>query len=157
MPNHSALGRSLEVVSRRITLWTGSSWAFLIAAAGVVAWALSGPLFGFSDSWQLVVNTTTTIITFLMVFLIQRSQNKDSRAIHLKLNEILAAMEGASNRLVDVENLSEEDLRVLHTFYARLAEMAKRDSSLTRSHSIDEAEQGHRSKLKARPHITARP
>src|SRR4051794_36519031 len=128
MRNHSAIGRSLEEVSRRITLWTGSSWAFVVAAAGVLAWALSGPLFGFSDTWQLVVNTTTTIITFLMVFLIQRSQNKDSRAVHLKLNEILAAMEGASNRLVDIENLSEEDLRVLHAFYARLSEMARQDS-----------------------------
>jgi low affinity Fe/Cu permease len=156
MATQSSFGRALERISHRITVWTGSSWAFLAAAAGIVAWGASGPVFGFSDTWQLVVNTSTTIITFLMVFLIQRSQNKDSRAVHLKLNEIIAAMEGASNRLVDIEELSEDDLGVLHKYYAKLSAMAKRDVSLTKSHSIDEAEHGHRSKLKARPHLTSK-
>jgi low affinity Fe/Cu permease len=96
-----------------------------------------------------VINTGTTIVTFLMVFLIQRSQNKDSLALHLKLNELVAAMEGASNRLIDVEDLEEHELTVLHKHYARLATMAKRDFTLTRSHSIEEAEQRHKRKLGA--------
>ena len=97
-------------------------------------------MFHFSDTWQLVINTGTTIVTFLMVFLIQRAQNKDSLAIQLKLNEIVAAMPGASNRLIDVEDLSEDDLKRLHQFYSRLAEMAKHEVDLRRSHSIEEAE-----------------
>jgi low affinity Fe/Cu permease len=104
---------------------TGSSIAFLLAASVVLVWALSGPVFGFSETWQLVINTGTTIVTFLMVFLIQKSQNKDSKAIHLKLNELIAAMEGASNRLVDVEDISEEEMDQLHMFYTRLASLAK--------------------------------
>ena len=102
-----------------------------------------GPLFGYSDTWQLVINTGTTIITFLMVFLIQRAQNKDSMAIQLKLNELVAAVEGASNRLIDVEDLSEEELVALHRFYGKLAGMAKNDESLTASHSVEEAEARH--------------
>ncbi len=103
-----------------------------------------GPLFQFSDTWQLVINTGTTIVTFLMVFLIQRTQNKDSLAIHLKLNEIVAAIPGASNRLIDVEDLSEAELMQLHRFYGRLAEIAKHEADLLRSHSIDEAEAHHK-------------
>jgi low affinity Fe/Cu permease len=147
MPHHTTLGRSLEHISHRVTLWTGSSWAFTIALGAVVGWAATGPLFHYSDTWQLVINTSTTVVTFLMVFLIQRSQNKDSRAIHLKLNEIVSAIEGASNRLIDIEDLSEDELRTLHTYYGSLAEMAKRDISLTKSHSIEEAAAGHREKL----------
>src|SRR6201990_1747453 len=89
----------------------GSRWAFLRAGLVIVVWAVTGPVFHFSDTWQLVINTGTTIVTFLMVFLIQRAQNKDSRAMQLKLNEIVAAMEGASNRLINVEDLSEEEIR----------------------------------------------
>src|SRR5438067_2326043 len=98
----------LERVSTWATRWTGSSAAFAIAVAVIVVWAATGPIFKFSDTWQLVINTGTTIVTFLMVFLIQRQQNKDSLAIHLKLNEVLAALEGASNRLINVEDLTEE-------------------------------------------------
>ena len=87
-----------------------------------------------------MINTGTTIVTFLMVFLIQRSQNKDALALHIKLNELVAAMEGASNRLIDVEDLTEQELRVLHEHYARLAAMAKREINLTKSHSVEEAE-----------------
>src|ERR1051325_2332377 len=93
----------LERASRWATRWAGSSAAFGIAVGTIVVWGVTGPLFGFSDTWQLVINTGTTIVTFLMVFLIQRSQNKDSQALHLKLNEIVAALEGASNRLINVE------------------------------------------------------
>lgn len=121
------------------TLWTGSSWAFALALAIVLVWLVTGPVFDYSNTWQLVINTGTTIVTFLMVFLIQRSQNKDSLSIQLKLNEIVAAVEGASNRLINVEDLSEEEVTILHQHYLRLAELTKLSQSLTESHSIEEA------------------
>src|SRR5438128_1330491 len=99
------------------TVWTGTSWAFAFALGIILAWLASGPIFNYSDTWQLVINTGTTVVTFLMVFLIQRSQNKDFVAIQLKLNEIVAALEGASNRLINVEDLSEEEVRTLHQHY----------------------------------------
>jgi low affinity Fe/Cu permease len=137
----AARGRGwLERMARRVTNWSGTSQAFAAAVAVVVIWALLGPVFHFSDTWQLVVNTGTTIVTFLMVFLIQRSQNKDSQAIHLKLNEIVAAVQGASNRLINVEDLTEEEVLLLHRYYQRLTDLAKRDASLTQSHSIEEAD-----------------
>lgn len=141
------LSLALERFSHKITEWVGSSAAFAIAVGVIVAWAAIGPLFGFSDTWQLVINTGTTIITFLMVFLIQRSQNKDSKAVALKLNEIVAALEGASNRLIDVEELSEEELETLQQHYRKLVSMAKKDLSLTQSHSVEEAGERHKSKL----------
>jgi low affinity Fe/Cu permease len=144
----SALGQRLERWSRLVTNWTGSSWAFAVAVLVVVVWLATGPIFHYSDTWQLVINTGTTIVTFLMVFLIQRAQNKDALAVHLKLNEIVAAINGASNRLIDVEDLSEADLVRLHHFYRRLAEMAKRDFELGRSHSVEEADALHRRKRK---------
>jgi low affinity Fe/Cu permease len=125
------------------TRWTGSTMAFILATAFVVVWLISGPLFHWSDTWQLVANTITTIITFMMVFLIQRTQNKDALAMQLKLNEVVAAIEGASNRLIDVEDLSEVELRTLHQHYAKLAAMAKEARRLTESHSIEEAEARH--------------
>jgi len=130
----------LERAARAVTAWTGTSQAFACAVGVVMVWALLGPVFGFSDTWQLVINTGTTIATFLMVFLIQRSQNKDSQAIHLKLNEIVAALQGASNRLINVEDLTEQEVQTLHRHYQLLSEIAKRDGSLTQSHSIEEAE-----------------
>ena len=99
----SRIGRLLEEVSQWATHWTGSSWAFTFAVLVIVAWLITVPLFDFSDTWQLVINTGTTIVTFLMVFLIQRAQNKDALAIQLKLNEIVASLQGASNRLIDIE------------------------------------------------------
>ena len=140
-------GNWLERFSCKATEWTGSSPAFGLAVASIIVWAATGPLFHFSDTWQLVINTSTTIVTFIMVFLIQRSQNKDAQAVHLKLNELVAAMEGASNRLVMVEDLSEDELRVLKKHFERLGDDAKRDASLTESHSIDEAEGRHFRKL----------
>jgi low affinity Fe/Cu permease len=139
----------LERFSSAVTRSTGSTPAFIVASTIVLVWALTGPLFGFSDTWQLVINTGTTIVTFLMVFLIQRSQNKDSLATQLKLNELVAAIKGASNRLIDVENLSEDELRVLHRHYTRLVMMAKKEADLTSSHSIEEADARHTSKRKA--------
>jgi low affinity Fe/Cu permease len=126
-----------------VTHWTGSTVGFIAAVLVIIAWGLTGPIFHWSDTWQLVINTGTTIITFLMVFLIQRSQNKDSLAIQLKLNELVAAMAGASNRLISVEDLSEQDLHVLHIHFQRLAEMARHEEHVTESHSIEEAEARH--------------
>jgi len=140
----------LERMSRKATIWTGSSWAFGLAVAIILVWVVTGPLFRFSDTWQLVINTGTTIVTFLMVFLIQRSQNKDSLAIHLKLNELVAAVEGASNRLISAEELSEDDVRILTEHFRRLVELAQKDEELTCSHSIEEAEPRHARKRKAR-------
>jgi low affinity Fe/Cu permease len=135
-----------------ITCAAGSSKAFIAAVAVVAIWAVSGPIFGFSNTWQLVINTGTTIVTFLMVFLIQQSQNKDGLAIQLKLNELVAALDGASNRLISVESLSQHDLEVLQAHYERLAAMARESSDIGESHSIDEAERRHHDKAgTARP------
>ena len=147
----SRLGQALEHAAQGAARWTGSSWAFFLAATIIAVWLMTGPLVHFSDTWQLVINTGTTIVTFLMVFLIQRAQNKDSLAIHLKLNEIVAAVRGASNRLIDVEDLSEEELRVLHRHFQALARMAKGDSDLFQSHSVDEAESRHERKREQEP------
>ena len=135
-----------ENIAHRAIAFGGSTTAFIIALSLVIAWLMIGPLFDFSDSWQLVINTGTTIITFLMVFLIQRMQNKDSRAVHLKLNELVAALHGPSNRLIEVETLSERDLEILSKYYGKLAEMAKKERNLESSHSIEEAEGLHRIK-----------
>ena len=137
---------ALERFAAAATRWTGGSLAFAIACGIILAWLITGPMFGYSDTWQLVINTGTTVITFLMVFLIQRSQNKDALAIQLKLNELVAAVQGASNRLIDVEDLSEKELVALHTYYERLVTMARKDASLTQSHSIEEAEERHKRK-----------
>jgi len=144
------VGLALEQFATSVTTWTGSTSAFAFATAVVVGWALTGRLFHYSDTWQLVINTGTTIATFLMVFLIQRSQNKDALALHLKLNELVAAVEGASNRLIDIEDLTEGELSVLHDHYAKLAALATRELNLTKSHSIDEAEARHKWKTAKR-------
>ena len=133
----------LERFARRATAWAGSSAAFALAAGLVIGWAVLGPITGWSVAWQLWMNTVTTIVTFLMVFLIQRSQNKDSAAVHLKLNEMVASARGASARLLNVEDLSEADLATLHRHYAHLAELAKSAGSILESHSIEEAEARH--------------
>ncbi|HEV7783289.1 MAG TPA: low affinity iron permease family protein [Chitinophagaceae bacterium] len=117
----------------------GSTGAFIVALVLVVLWGVTGPLFHFSSGWQLVINTGTTIITFLMVFLIQKAQNKDSLAIQLKLNELVAAHEFASNRLVNVENMSEDELKVIQKYYGKLSNLASKDETLQQSHSIEEA------------------
>jgi low affinity Fe/Cu permease len=148
----NGLSQILERFSRKATEATGTSTAFILACTVIIVWIVTGPLFKFSDTWQLVINTGTTIVTFLMVFLIQRSQNKDALAIHLKLNEIVAALEGASNRLIDVEDLTEAEIKTLHTHYKRLVDMAKADLKLTTSHSIEEAEARHNFKHKKHKH-----
>jgi len=148
----SKFGQFLERLSLSATQVTGTSMAFILALLVIIVWGLTGPIFKFSDTWQLVINTGTTIVTFLMVFLIQRAQNKDALAIHLKLNEIVAAMEGASNRLIDVEDLTEEEIRVLHQYFKRLAHMSKEDILITQSHSIEEAATRHQRKHKIHRH-----
>jgi low affinity Fe/Cu permease len=139
-----------ERAAASITKATGSSTAFLIAVAVILIWAVTGPIFRYSDTWQLVINTGTTIITFLMVFIIQQSQNKDSLAIQLKLNELIACEERASNRLIDVEDLTQEELEVLKKFYVRLSELAEQEKDLFSSHSVDEATGRHKHKLSIR-------
>jgi low affinity Fe/Cu permease len=146
---HNSFGRWLEHLATSVTHWTGGTSAFAIAAATIVIWLVTGPFFGYSDTWQLIINTGTTIVTFLMVFLIQRSQNKDSLAIHLKLNEIVAALDGASNRLIEVESFSEDELNLLRRHYHTLVTMAAHDVTLTKSHSVEEAGVRHRRKIRA--------
>jgi low affinity Fe/Cu permease len=145
----SGFGAVCERISTSATAWTGSTPALVAAISMLFLWLLTGPAFHFSDTWQLVMNTITSIITFIMVFLIQRTQNKDSLALQLKLNELVAAMHGASNRLIDVEELSEDELKVLHRYYQRLTEMAKTDEDLGKSHSVEEAQQRHKVKRSA--------
>ena len=120
-----------------VTRWAGSPIAFSFALLTVLVWALTGPLFHFSATWQLVINTGTTIVTFLMVFLIQQSANKDSVALHLKLNELLAANKNASNRMIGIEDLDEQDLREVAALYVKLAERAA-EGAQKQPHSIDE-------------------
>src|SRR5437868_4820407 len=143
-------GTWLERMSAKATVWAGSSWAFGLAVVIILAWAVTGPIFKFSDTWQLVINTGTTIVTFLMVFLIQRTQNKDSLAIHLKLNELVAAMGGASNRLISAEDLTEEEVKVLREHFRKLVELAREEGDISCSHSIEEAHPRHARKKSAR-------
>jgi low affinity Fe/Cu permease len=142
---HRRTGK-LERFSEAAMHWTGTDAAFGIALAIVIVWALLGPVFHLSDTWQLTINTGTTIVTFLMVFLIQRSQNKESLAIHLKLNEIVAALNGASNRLIDAERFSEKDLETLQKHYKELAQLARAEGDVTESHSVEEARERHSTK-----------
>ncbi|HUS00437.1 MAG TPA: low affinity iron permease family protein [Chitinophagaceae bacterium] len=134
--------------SNIVTKATGKPGAFIIACVVILIWAITGPIFGFSDTWQLVINTGTTIITFLMVFVIQHSQNKDTLAIQLKLNELIAANPDASNRLVAIEQLTAEELDVIRKFYTHLAQTAKNESDVFSTHSLDEAQQNTNSKSK---------
>ena len=143
-----APARAFERFASAATRFTGSVPAFAMALGIIVVWAVTGPLFHFSDTWQLVINTGTTIVTFLMVFLIQQTQNKDGLAIQLKLNELVAALDGASNRLISVEHLTAEELEILQAHYQRLAQRAKEALDTRESHSIDEAERRHKSKIR---------
>ncbi len=136
-----------ERFSNHVTRLTGSSMAFVLALSVVLVWLATGPLFDYSDTWQLVINTGTTVVTFLMVFLIQKSQNKDGRAMQLKLNELIAASTEASNRLVDVESLTEYELLTLSRYYATLAKESAKALNIHESHSVEEAMGGTRKKV----------
>jgi low affinity Fe/Cu permease len=133
------LNHRLERFSRMVTHWAGSSWAFAIALGTVVLWAVSGPIFSFSETWQLVINTGTTIVTFLLVFLIQRAQNKDALAIQVKLNELLASQQGASNRLINVEDWGEDEVVALHKRFNELSQKLSETERDGEVHSIREA------------------
>ena len=135
---HSAWLAAFDRFASGVTRWAGSPLAFGCAFLTILVWALVGPVFHYSEDWQLLINTGTTIVTFLMVFLIQQSQNKDSVAVHLKLNELLAANRQASNRMIGIEQLDEQDLREVAGFYLRLAERAKCVGVDKQVHSIDE-------------------
>jgi low affinity Fe/Cu permease len=141
---------AFEKFATHVSKAAGSTTAFIGAFLIVVAWAASGPVFNYSETWQLVINTGTTIITFLMVFLIQKAQNKDSLAIQLKLNELVASNELSSNSLVDIESMTEEEMIIVQKYYQRLSELAKKDESIRTSHSIAEAHQQHERKDKNR-------
>lgn len=110
--------------SQKTSDLVGSPWAFIVAVVIILVWAVTGPIFGFSDTWQLIINTGTTIVTFLMVFLIQNTQNRDAKAIHLKLDELIRAMEHARNNLVDLEDLSDDELAKLQDQFRRFREQA---------------------------------
>ncbi len=148
---HNRAGLLFERLSLAAIEWAGSTWAFAMAVLVILAWIVTGPVFGFSDTWQLVINTGTTIVTFLMVFLIQRAQNKESKAVQLKLNEIVAAIQGASNSLIDVETLSEAEIDALREHYGELARLATARSRILESHSIEEARGRSEAKLGAKP------
>jgi low affinity Fe/Cu permease len=111
--------------AHRSSILLGSAWAFCGAVLVIVVWLVTGPTFHFSDTWQLIINTATTIVTFLMVFLIQNTQNRDAKAMHLKLDELIRAVKGARNQLVDLENLSDEDLKKLEQQFQRLRKQAE--------------------------------
>lgn len=144
------LSALFQKMSNKVTKATGSPMAFISALAIIIIWGVTGPIFGFSDTWQLVINTGTTIVTFLMVFIIQQSQNKDTIAIHLKLNELIACNERASNRLIDIEDLTEEELDKIKKFYIKLAELAEKENGVTTTHSLSEAENMHAFKKRSK-------
>lgn len=141
---------AFEWFAGHATRGAGSPIAFALAVGVVIVWAVTGPMFGYSETWQLVINTATTIITFVMVFLIQQTQNKDSLAVHLKLNELLASHRHASSRLVSIEDLDEEDLKKLAAFYRQLSVLAERESDIEETHGLDDALQTHVAKQEAR-------
>ena len=142
------LFKTFDRFSNKVTKATGSPVAFMIAVGVVLLWALTGPIFKFSDTWQLVINTGTTIITFLMVFVIQQSQNKDTMALHLKMNELIAASRTASNRLIDAEDLGEEELTAIKNFYIELSKLSQKEKNIFATHSVDEARKNHAIKVK---------
>jgi low affinity Fe/Cu permease len=123
---------AFRVFAHRSSVMLGSAWAFTGAVLVIVVWLVTGPTFHFSDTWQLIINTATTVITFLMVFLIQNTQNRDAKAIHLKLDELIRAVKGARNQLVDLENLSDEELKKLEKQFQRMRKLAENDGSPSR-------------------------
>ena len=136
-----------DQMATKVTKASGKPAAFILACLLIIMWGITGPLFHYSDTWQLVINTSTTIITFLMVFIIQQTQNKDTIALQIKLNELIASSELASNRLVNAEDLTSDDLEMLKKFYTKLSVLAQKDKDLHKSHSLDEAVARHERKL----------
>ncbi len=144
--NQKSFSKFFDTMANKITRAAGKPAAFIIAVLVVVIWALLGPVFHYSDTWQLVINTSTTIITFLMVFVIQQTQNKDTAALHLKMNELIASSPQASNRLVVIEELTEEELEIIKKYYIKLSQLAKKEADIHSTHSLDDAQQNHANK-----------
>ncbi len=130
---------SFRIFARRSSIVLGSAWAFTLAIVIILIWGLTGPAFHFSDTWQLIINTGTTIVTFLMVFLIQNTQNRDSKAVNLKLDEVIRAIKGARNELVNLESLCDEDLMKLEKQFKRIRKKAERDGEHSREIELSEA------------------
>src|SRR5262249_47913261 len=147
----SALTQQFSRFAHAISVWTGHPLAFLLAVVLVVVWILTGPIFHYSDTWQLVINTGTTIVTFLMVFLIQNTQNRDTLAIQLKLSELVLAMKGAENKFAAIEDLSDEELEEFHNDCRARAEMTRQHIEGRKSDSPKNGGK-HRAKLSARSH-----
>jgi low affinity Fe/Cu permease len=142
-PKNDGLSRKFEHISNFITKASGKPATSVGSIVLVLVWAATGPIFNYSENWQLIINTSTTIITFLMVFVIQMSVNKDTMAVQIKLNELIAANKQASNRLIDVEDLTAAELEVLKKFYVKLSKLAEQEKDIFSSHSIDEAKKVH--------------
>ncbi len=138
-----------ENFAGKITWVSGKPVSFLVAFGFILVWGIAGSLFHFSDTWQLVINSVTSIVTFLMVFLIQQAQNKDSQAIQLKLNEVVAALKGASNRLINIEDSSGKEVKVLKSYYDQLAEIAEKEESILEAHSMEDARENQEVKERA--------
>lgn len=145
-PKASKFTLFFENFASKITWASGRPGAFIVSMVFVLMWGITGPLFRYSDTWQLVANTVTSIITFLMVFLIQQSQNKDSQAIQLKLNEIVAALKGASNRLINIEDLTDEELKTLKTYYDQLSDISEKEETILEAHSLEDARENQAAK-----------
>jgi len=139
----NAFALFFDQMATNITKASGKPAAFVMACLLILIWGTTGPVFHYSDTWQLVINTSTTIITFLMVFIIQQTQNKDTIALQIKLNELIASSEAASNRLISAEDLTTEELEVLKKFYTRLSALAEKEQDIHTSHSLDEADIRH--------------
>jgi low affinity Fe/Cu permease len=150
MKKKKTIGDKFDRFSGYVTRITGSPSAFITALGIILLWAVTGPLFHYSDTWQLAINTGTTIVTFLMVFVIQQAQNKESMAMQLKLNELIAATKGASNRVIDIEDLTDEELKALKKFYIKLSKLAEKSADIGATHSVDEAEKNEAFKKRAR-------
>jgi low affinity Fe/Cu permease len=134
-----AVSDAFRVFARRSSITLGSAWAFAGAVLVIAVWLITGPTFHFSDTWQLIINTATTIITFLMVFLIQNTQNRDAKAVHLKLDELIRAIKNARDELVDLEDLSDEELQKLEAQFRRMRQRAENDDASPSRH-VDPAE-----------------
>jgi low affinity Fe/Cu permease len=143
----SKFSRAFDKFAGKLTRTAGSPFSSITAFLIIIIWLITGPIFHYSDTWQLVINTGTTIVTFIMVFIIQQSQNKDTTAIQLKLNELIASDKKASNRLIAVEDLTEDELIVLKKFYSKLSKLSQEEKTLHTSHSLDEAEDNHKTKI----------
>lgn len=133
------ISRWFDRFSNKVTRITGSPYTSLTALAIILIWAVSGPFFHYSDTWQLVINTGTTVVTFLMVFVIQQSQNKDSMAVHLKLNELISATDKASDYLIAVEDLTPEELIIIQRYYEKMAAISKAKARIKETHSQEDA------------------